>query len=94
MLQRPTIKEPMISEELLSLLRCPRTKQALAMASAEQLALVEAARAAGKLRDHAGRAVLESVSAGLVREDGTLLYPIRNGIPVLLLDEALPLGAE
>ena len=25
---------------------------------------------------------------------GSATYPIRNGIPVLLLDEALPLGAE
>lgn len=64
------------------------------MASAEQLAQVEALRAAGDLRDHAGRVVRESISAGLVREDGALLYPIRNGIPVLLLDEALPLGVE
>jgi len=84
----------MISSELLALLRCPQTKQALSMASAEQLAQVEAVRRTGKLRDHAGRAVLETVSAGLVRADGALLYPVRNGIPVLLLDDALPLGAE
>ena len=64
------------------------------MASAAQLAQVEARRAAGDLRDHAGRAVRDSVSAGLVRADGALLYPISNGIPVLLLDAALPLGAE
>ena len=84
----------MISSELLALLRCPQTKQALSMASAEQLAQVEAVRRTGKLRDHAGRAVLETVSAGLVRADGALLYPVRNGIPVLLLDDALPLGVE
>ena len=84
----------MISSELLALLRCPQTKQALSMASAEQLAQVEAVRRTGKLRDHAGRAVLETISAGLVRADGALLYPVRNGIPVLLLDDALPLGAE
>ncbi len=84
----------MISSELLALLRCPQTKQALSMASAEQLAQVEEVRRTGKLRDHAGRAVLETVSAGLVRADGALLYPVRNGIPVLLLDDALPLGVE
>jgi uncharacterized protein YbaR (Trm112 family) len=84
----------MISSELLALLRCPQTKQALSMASAEQLAQVEAVRRTGKLRDHAGRAVLETISAGLVRADGSLLYPVRNGIPVLLLDDALPLGVE
>lgn len=90
----PTIKEAMINPELLSLLRCPQTRQALSMASAEQLARVEARRTAGDLRDHAGRVVGAPISAGLVRADGAWLYPIRNGIPVLLLDEALPLGAE
>ncbi|HSI11428.1 MAG TPA: hypothetical protein VK961_05265 [Chthoniobacter sp.] len=84
----------MITPELLALLRCPQTRQVLSMASAAQLAQVEARRAAGDLRDHAGRAVRDSVSAGLVRADGALLYPISNGIPVLLLDAALPLGAE
>jgi uncharacterized protein YbaR (Trm112 family) len=84
----------MITPELLALLRCPQTRQALSPASTEQLAQIEARRAAGKLHNHAGQTVQEPVSAGLVREDGALLYPIRNGIPVLLLDEALPLGAE
>jgi uncharacterized protein len=83
----------MISDELLALLRCPQTMQALAVASSEQLAKIETARTAGTLRDRAGNPVSEPVSAGLVRADGTLLFPIRDGIPVLLLDEALPLGA-
>ena len=83
----------MITEELLALLRCPQTMQSLSLASVEQLAQVETARAAGKLRDRAGRAVREPVYGGLVREDGALLFPIRDGIPVLLLDDALPLGA-
>lgn len=29
---------------------------------------------------------------GLVCEKCTLLYPIRNGIPVMLIDEAIPIG--
>lgn len=84
----------MITHELLALLRCPQTRQTLSMASTEQLARVEGARATGRLRDYAGRAVEETVVAGLVRADGALLYPIRDGIPVLLLDDALPLGGE
>lgn len=30
--------------------------------------------------------------AALVREDGRVAYPIRDGIPVLIGDEAVPLG--
>jgi uncharacterized protein YbaR (Trm112 family) len=83
----------MITEELLTLLRCPETKQPLSMASAELLARLDDARVAGTLRDRAGKMVREPISAGLVREDGALLFPIRDGIPVLLIEEALPLGA-
>ncbi len=82
----------MITEELLTLLRCPQTMQALSPASVEQLAQVEQARVAGTLRDRAGKPVQGPIYGGLVRKDGQLLFPIRDGIPVLLLDEALPLG--
>ena len=81
-----------VSVELLALLRCPETMQTLAIASPEQLAQVDAARVAGTLRDRAGNAVVEPISEGLVRADGRLLFPIRDGVPRLLLEEAVPLG--
>ncbi|MEP6668903.1 MAG: hypothetical protein ABJF10_07115 [Chthoniobacter sp.] len=84
----------MISDALLTLLRCPQTMQALSPASAELLAQLDDARVAGTLRDRTGKLVREPIPAGLVREDGALLFPIRDGIPVLLLDEAIALGAE
>ena len=31
------------------------------------------------------------LTAGLIREDGQMLYPVRNGIPLLLPGEAIPL---
>ena len=81
-----------VSAQLLALLRCPETMQPLSLASPEQLALVEATRAAGSLRDRAGKPVTELISEGLIRADGRLLFPVRDGIPILLLDEAVPLG--
>lgn len=34
------------------------------------------------------------LEAALVREDGAVVYPIRDGIPMLLLDEAIVLNAR
>ena len=47
---------------------------------------------AGKtLRNRTGQPVTENIEGGLVREDGKFLYPVRNSIPVMLIDEAIPL---
>ena len=83
-----------VSVALLALLRCPQTMQTLSVASPEQLARLEASRAAGTLRDRTGKPVVEPISEGLIRADGLRLFPIREGIPVLLLEEAVPLGGE
>jgi len=39
-----------------------------------------------------GQPVKEKLDAGLVRADGRFLYPIRSDIPVMLVDEAIPLA--
>jgi uncharacterized protein YbaR (Trm112 family) len=38
-----------------------------------------------------GQLMSEAVSEGLVREDGAILYPVRDDIPVMLIDEGIPL---
>ena len=75
----------MLSAELLSILRCPETRQPVRLASAEELALLTQ-RAP---HDRSGNAVSLPLEGGLVREDGALLYPIRSGIPIMLPEEAI-----
>jgi uncharacterized protein YbaR (Trm112 family) len=79
----------MISDELLALLRCPETHQPLTTAPSELVAQLEAERLAGRLHDRAGQLVAEPVEGGLLRADGTLFFPIRGGIPVLIAAEAV-----
>lgn len=81
-----------MNAELTAILRCPETRQALAVADAALIARLNAQLAAGVLRNAAGQGIAAQLEAGLVRADGRALYPVRNGVPVLLVDEAIPLG--
>lgn len=80
----------MIDKELLDILACPETHQPLALASEDLLASVNAKIAGGGLKNVGGADVTDALEAGLVREDGAIVYPIRDGIPVLLIDEGVP----
>jgi uncharacterized protein YbaR (Trm112 family) len=82
----------MIDEELLSILACPDTHQPLRLADAAALERANAAIAAGTQKNAGGEPVTDALEAGLLREDGKILYPIREGIPILLIEEGLPLG--
>lgn len=83
----------MIDKELLDLLVCPENKTPLEPADDELVGRLNRAIAAGELKNRAGEPLKEPIQGGLVREDGTLLYPVVEDIPVLLVDEAIPLEA-
>jgi uncharacterized protein YbaR (Trm112 family) len=80
-----------LSPDLLELLRCPETRQRLRVADASELASLNARVATGTLVSRAGQARTTPLAAALLRDDGTLAYPIEDDIPVLLIDEAFPL---
>jgi uncharacterized protein len=83
----------MLDAELLKILCCPETHEPLALADASLIDRVNQQIAAGQLRNRAGQPVTEKLDGGLIRADRRFLYPIRQDIPVLLIDEAIPLGA-
>ena len=80
-----------MDKELLDILCCPETRQDLRLAGVEELRALNLAIGRGEMRDAQGRPVAEVVEEALVRADGVRAYPVRGGIPVLLVDEALVL---
>lgn len=81
----------MIDAKLLEILVCPESREPLRLAEPELVAQVNEAIAAGVVRNHEGEPVTEPIDGGLVRADGARVYPIRDEIPVLLIEEAIAL---
>jgi uncharacterized protein YbaR (Trm112 family) len=48
--------------------------------------------AGGSMKNRGGKPVQEKIDAGLIRTDGKIVYPIRRDIPVMLVEEGLPIG--
>jgi uncharacterized protein YbaR (Trm112 family) len=82
----------MLDPELLALLVCPETHQDLTLAGPEEIARLNDAIRQGRLRNVAGNKVAEPVEGALVRADRAVAYPVRDDIPVMLIDEGLVLG--
>ena len=80
-----------VSPELLEILVCPETKQPVAPAGAELLERVNRRIREKTLRNRAGDPVEAELVEGLVRQDGRVLYPVDDGIPVMLIDESIEL---
>ncbi len=81
-----------ISQELLEILVCPETKQPLTVAAEALVGRLNERITQGNLTNRAGATVTEAIDGGLVREDGHYLYPVRDDIPIMLIDEAIALN--
>ena len=80
-----------ITQQLLEILACPETKEPVSLAEEALIAKINAAIEAGILHNRAGEKITEKIDGGLVREDRKYLYPIRDDIPIMLIDEGIPL---
>ena len=80
----------MIAPELLEVLCCPADRSAVRLATAGELETLNGRIAAG-VKNNAGNPVTDKLEAAIIRADGTFAYPVREEIPVMLIDEAIPL---
>lgn len=82
----------MIDPELLKIMCCPETHQEIELADAALIAKLNERIGASQINNRAGQPVKERIDGGLIRKDKKFLYPIRQEIPIMLIDEAIPLS--
>jgi uncharacterized protein YbaR (Trm112 family) len=84
----------MIDKELLDIIVCPETKQDLVLAEPALIERINLLIEKGELMSRSKQKVFEKIDGGLIqKEDRKYLYPIRDSIPILLIDESIPLEA-
>ena len=79
-----------IDQELLDILICPESGQSLRLAEPLLLARLNGQIRARRLRNRTGEIVGKEIEEGLVREDGRFLYVIDDDIPIMLIDQSIP----
>ncbi len=80
-----------VDPELLAILRCPESLQPVRLADDSMVRRLQDQARQGSLQNLRGQKVAADFEALLLREDGKRAYLVRNGIPVMLIDEAVSL---
>ena len=78
-----------MDKRLLTILRCPVSHKGLLVLKKDKLARVNAAIDAGDLVNHEGSAIADALTEALITDDGKRIYPVNDGIPVLLEGESI-----
>jgi uncharacterized protein YbaR (Trm112 family) len=79
----------MIDKELLSILCCPETKEDVFLASDSLVEKINNLISEKKIKNKAGDEVTEKIDSALLRADRKIAYPIREDIPIMLIEEGL-----
>lgn len=78
-----------MDKRLLTILRCPVSHKGLSVLKKDKLERLNAAIDAGDLINHDGNKLAEPLREALVTDDGKRVYPVADGIPVLLESESI-----
>ena len=84
-------KSSNIDPKLLAILCCPETKQHVTLLDDSRLENLNQKIEAGELQNKIGAVIREKLDGALIRSDQRIAYPIREGIPIMLIDEGIPL---
>lgn len=80
-----------MDKRLLTILRCPVSHKGLSVLKKDTLERLNAAIENGELKNREGEQLVETLAEALITDDGKRVYPIADGIPVLLEGAAISL---
>jgi uncharacterized protein YbaR (Trm112 family) len=76
---------------LVDILVCPETRANVSVAPPELLKQLNAAIERGVLFTKAGDRLTDKIDGALVRQDNEVAYMVRDGIPIMLVAQQIPL---
>ncbi|MEM7195414.1 MAG: Trm112 family protein [Pseudomonadota bacterium] len=82
-------QEPLPDPYLLDVLVCPITKQPLSVANSEVVDRLNRAIEGDAIQTNGGEAVTTTVPHALITRNGTMIYRIESGLPVLLEEQGI-----
>ncbi|MGB0911816.1 MAG: Trm112 family protein [Nitrospirales bacterium] len=92
--QQDNANKGTIDPGLLAILCCPETKLTVTLADNDLIQRVNTGIGSGTVLNKAGQQVKEEIDGGLIREDQKVLYPIRDQIPIMLIEEGIVLDSD
>ena len=80
-----------MKKELLSIICCPISKQSLSFVTRKKLDELNKAINEGLIKTNEGNILNENITDALITDNGMIIYPIKDNIPVLLENKSIHL---